>query len=198
MARRFFPAKPTQKVPGNAVSLGVTLTPVAPATAPCDCASNCDVDNVVWLLQPEYTYGPDEGWGAWASWQITALGTQVALSVNSDGSLVWAPEPGPDTFVSLRVPIYYAWQPPEERPAPVKLVAAARGADISGLQWNIERKSNLYGVEIESAGPLLFITIQPIQAAGDVTNGFDDLTLTAHCGGREVGALRLQVWLDGW
>lgn len=189
--------KVIQRTPS--LGLRIRLQPAPQAAAPCECESGgCDVDGVAWAVMPQYIYGPDEGWGEWASWQAPALGTEVALAVSGDGSIAWSADPGPDTFMSVRVPVYLDSQPVDEWPAAVTLVAVAYGADVSGVSWNIERGSDLYGVEITPSGPLVVIRIPAHAVSGDPALGFDDISLIAHCGGAEVGALRLQVFLDGW
>lgn len=152
----------------------------------------CDVDGVAWVVQPQYRSEGDNGW-----WDVPIPSARVALGVAEDGEPIFDLDTvQPPTFIGFSVPIYFG-----SNTAPsITVVAVAVGLNTRGVMWSVERSgSSEMPVDIDITGPIGLLTINALPAPDASPRvGYEDFTLTARCGEDVVGALQLQVVIQGW
>lgn len=157
----------------------------------------CDVDGVVWLVRPNYRSTAYEG-GVEAYWELPNLNSYAAVGMDETGSLIYPDggAQGPD-FVQVRMPVDWGEDTPEP---PVTLVGAALGPQVREVVWSVERSGPVtMPCSFDVSGPLAWCVIGPVLVyLAEPLMGYEDITLSARCGGSVVGTLRLQIVLEGW
>lgn len=189
--RRFFPAQPVQRTPGNTVQVEFQIRPTAPPPAPTPAPApgcSCEATGVAWLVQPQYTR---DQWGAWWGDPWPDMRAYEITAVDEYGGPVidWDTPMGPD-FPAVRMPLAES----DERA--LTLVAIATGPQTRGVEWSVERSGSTFPIDVDAQSHVV-ITLHPFETDGGTTR-HEVITLTARCGDTVVGTLRLQVYVEGW
>lgn len=168
-----------QRTPNLGIGIRLQRVQQIEAEARPAAPGGCDVDGVRWLLQPDYV---DWGDGE-VGWILPTVRTREAIALDGDGYLVFGGNRGPD-FLHVNIAI-------QDRDFPVVLAAVATGPKTRTVEWRVERSgSRAFQIDIDAQAHAL-ITI-PLELEND-EYGYENITLTAHCGSSVVGTLRLQV-----
>lgn len=174
MTRRFFPTRTPQKIPGQSVSLGVTLTkdeppPVVVAAPPPPPSCECIADSVTWLVLPLKTIG--------VNFNRFNYPDFLSSTIAQDGFL---------TDVVVRYPY-------NEH---LLFVGIASG-DAPSVTWDVEWSGpNAEWPEITTdvTGSHVFVRIVPTFDSWQFSDA--TLTATASCGSTTVGVLTLELQGD--